>query len=286
MIARWLLIALAGCVAAPTPVADTSMEVQLASNANREGEQHLAASNYTHAVVKFREAVARAPQAPYFVNLCLALKLEGQLHDAMIACDAAFQYGPSLAIGDYAIKLMREIEQEATTRRIELPQGIHSGARLATRPNQAPPPVDEDRDPRGAGNAPDPQAPGAHVGNHGASPPLDASFAPIGSRPRTPDSSQEVTAARVNFEGTEMMKSKRYTQASAKFREAVARVPEPTYFFNLCLSLYYEGKFSEAMTSCSAVMRNSPSASLETKAQQLTERVATAARRQGIQVAP
>ncbi len=60
--------------------------------------------------------------------------------------------------------------------------------------------------------------------------------------------SQADIANRENDEGKELMYASKYPDASAKFRDAVARVPEPKYFLNLCASLYQEGKFGEALT--------------------------------------
>src|SRR5215213_2104061 len=64
--------------------------------------------------------------------------------------------------------------------------------------------------------------------------------------------SQADVAAKLNEEGKELMYAGKYPEASAKFREAVARVPEPKYFFNLCTSRFQEGKFGEALTACNA----------------------------------
>src|SRR5258705_12829561 len=77
--------------------------------------------------------------------------------------------------------------------------------------------------------------------------------------------SQVQIAAQLNEEGKELMFANKFPEASAKFREAVARVQEAKYFFNLCTSLYQEGKFDEAMTACNAVDKNSPSTELKSK---------------------
>ncbi len=97
---------------------------------------------------------------------------------------------------------------------------------------------------------------------------------------------QAELAAKLNEDGKELMYSNKYTEASAKFREAVARVPEAKYFFNLCTSLFQEGKFSEALTACQAVDKNKPSAELQTKATKLTGRIQAEATTQGLKVEP
>ncbi|MBS1122032.1 MAG: hypothetical protein H6Q90_4260 [Deltaproteobacteria bacterium] len=98
--------------------------------------------------------------------------------------------------------------------------------------------------------------------------------------------SQAEIALKLNDEGKELMYGQKYAEASSKFREAVARVPEPKYFFNLCTSLFQEGKFGEALTACNAVANNNPSAELRTKSDKLTNRIKDEAKTQGINVEP
>ena len=93
-------------------------------------------------------------------------------------------------------------------------------------------------------------------------------------------------AAKLNEEGKTLMYAQKYAEASAKFRDAVARVPEPKYFFNLCTSLFQEGKFSEALTSCNAVAKNNPTPALQTKANKLIDKIRGEAKAQGISLAP
>jgi hypothetical protein len=93
-------------------------------------------------------------------------------------------------------------------------------------------------------------------------------------------------AAQLNDEGKELMFQNKFAEASAKFREAVARVQEAKYFFNLCTSLYQEGKFDEAMTACNAVDKNSPSDELKTKNEKLIGRIRDEAKAQNIELHP
>src|SRR5262245_65974910 len=94
--------------------------------------------------------------------------------------------------------------------------------------------------------------------------------------------SQAELAAKANEEGKELMYANKYSEASARFRDAVARVPEPKYFFNLCTSLFQEGKFGEALTACNAVANNNPSPDQKAKADKLTNRIKDEAKNQGI----
>lgn len=98
--------------------------------------------------------------------------------------------------------------------------------------------------------------------------------------------SQAEIAARHNEEGKELMYANKYPEATAKFREAVARVPEPKYFFNLCTSLFQEGRFGEALTACNAVDKNSPSPEQRAKADKLTQRIMDEAKNQGVPLEP
>lgn len=99
--------------------------------------------------------------------------------------------------------------------------------------------------------------------------------------------SQAEIAAKLNEEGKAFMYADKYPEASAKFRDAVARVPEAKYFYNLCASLYKEGKFGEALTACNAA-GNSDTASPQLKEQsaKLAQGVKEEAKRQGVDVEP
>ncbi|HEV7556004.1 MAG TPA: hypothetical protein VGO00_11140, partial [Kofleriaceae bacterium] len=98
--------------------------------------------------------------------------------------------------------------------------------------------------------------------------------------------SQAQIANQLNEEGKELMFGNKYAEASAKFREAVARVPEPKYFFNLCTSLFQEGKFDLAITACNAVDKNTPAAELHDKNAKLIARIQEEAKAQNIELHP
>jgi hypothetical protein len=156
-------------------------------------------------------------------------------------------------------------------------------------PPQAPPPTQ----PQGPGSpiepapteppaepiADPPAATGRAPAQPLAEPPIDATPAMRGKA-----GTQQAIAARLNEEGKAAMYAQNYGDATAKFRQAVARVPEPTYFFNLCLALYQEGKFGEAMVACEATTKNDAPAALVAKAQKMLARIRDEARRQGIEL--
>jgi len=116
---------------------------------------------------------------------------------------------------------------------------------------------------------------------------LAAAFVALGLSASASAQSQAEIAARLNEEGKVLMYSDNYPEASAKFRDAVARVPEAKYFYNLCASLFKEGKFGEALTACNAAS-NSDTATpdLKTKSDKLAQGVKDEAKRQGIEIEP
>lgn len=97
---------------------------------------------------------------------------------------------------------------------------------------------------------------------------------------------QAEIAARLNEEGKELMFANNFKDASAKFQDAVARVPEAKYFFNLCTSRYQEGKFGEALTACNSVEKNNPDDKLRGKTAKLTDKIREEAKTQGIDLQP
>ena len=98
--------------------------------------------------------------------------------------------------------------------------------------------------------------------------------------------SQAEIASKLNDEGKALMYEGKYAEASAKFRDAGARVPEPKYFFNLCTSNYQQGKFDEAITACNAADKHSPSPELAGKIAKLVERIKGDAKAQNIELHP
>lgn len=83
-----------------------------------------------------------------------------------------------------------------------------------------------------------------------------------GSLPR---GSQAEIAEHSDEEGRALMNARRYGEASAKFRDAVARVPEARYFYDLCVSLGAEDRREEATTACNAALKVGANAALKQK---------------------
>lgn len=97
--------------------------------------------------------------------------------------------------------------------------------------------------------------------------------------------SQAEIAARENDEGKQLMFENKYAEASAKFQDAHSRVPEPKYFFNHCTSLFWEGKFGEALTACNAADKNADD-KLKGKIAALEDKIRTEAKKQNIDLQP
>jgi TolA-binding protein len=113
--------------------------------------------------------------------------------------------------------------------------------------------------------------------------------APTTTAPTAPTATNAAmadAAAAVNEEGKQLMFAGKYADASAKFRDAVARAPEPKYFFNLCTSLFQEGKFAEALTSCNAVGEHAPPEDLAAKTAKMITKIKDEAKQQNIQLKP
>ncbi|MBL0216750.1 MAG: hypothetical protein IPQ07_23075 [Myxococcales bacterium] len=114
-----------------------------------------------------------------------------------------------------------------------------------------------------------------------AQPPAVAPLVPESSPP-TAAPGQAAIAAKLNDEGSALFVKKEFATASRKFREAVARVPEAKYFLNLCLSLFNEGKFDEALVACQAGTQQSPEAALQLKLDKASELIKREAHSQGL----
>lgn len=95
---------------------------------------------------------------------------------------------------------------------------------------------------------------------------------------------QEGIAWKSNADGIALVRAAKFADASAKFRDAVARVPHAAYFFNLSVALYREGKYGEALTACNAIANNDPTAALTAKADAQRNRILWDAKQQQIDV--
>ena len=67
--------------------------------------------------------------------------------------------------------------------------------------------------------------------------------------------SQAQIAAQKDAQGVRLMGERKFAEASTRFKEAYARVPETRYVLHLCQSTLEEGKLGEATTACDAAER-------------------------------
>ena len=88
---------------------------------------------------------------------------------------------------------------------------------------------------------------------------------------------QAAIAERDEREGVKLAGDGDFAGASAKFRDAVARVPEPRYFVRLCESLFHEGRYAEALTACQAPDHDATGAAMRAEIDDLVKRIKDAA---------
>jgi hypothetical protein len=137
-IAAPLALALSGGLAG---TARAQSQAELAAKANDEGKQLMYEDKAAEAAKKFQEAVARVPEAKYFVNLCTAQLQVGKLDEALTACQAVDLNNPSADQKDRAAKLIERIHQEADKQHLALhPGGGGGGNTNLGQPNPNPNP--------------------------------------------------------------------------------------------------------------------------------------------------
>jgi tetratricopeptide (TPR) repeat protein len=136
-IAAPLVFALSGGLAGS---AHAQSQAELAAKANEEGKELMYADKFAEAAKKFQEAVARVPEAKYFVNLCTARLQEGKLDEALTACNAVDLNNPSPDQKDRAGKLVERIRQEADKQHLALHPGGGGGGNTNLPQNNNPNP--------------------------------------------------------------------------------------------------------------------------------------------------
>jgi|KBSSwiStaDraftv2_1062776.scaffolds.fasta_scaffold220589_2 hypothetical protein len=121
-----LLGSLVGTLAL-TGTARAETQAEIAARLNEEGKQLMYTDQPAEAAKKFQEAVARVPEAKYFVNLCTARLQEGKLDEALTACDAVELNNPTPDQKSKAAKLVEKINEEAKKQHLELHAGGGGG---------------------------------------------------------------------------------------------------------------------------------------------------------------
>lgn len=100
--------------------AHAQSQAEIAAKLNEEGKELMYADKYAEAAKKFAEAVARVPEAKYFVNLCAARLQEGKLDDALTACHAVELNNPTPEQKTRSDKLITRINEEAQKQGLQL----------------------------------------------------------------------------------------------------------------------------------------------------------------------
>jgi hypothetical protein len=123
-------------VIALTGTAYAQSQAEIAAKLNEEGKELMYGNKYAEAAKKFQEAVARVPEAKYFINLCLARFQEGKFDEALTACNAVELNNPTETLKAKAEKLIGKIEEAARAQNLEL----HPGGGGGGDPGIEPPP--------------------------------------------------------------------------------------------------------------------------------------------------
>jgi hypothetical protein len=88
-------------------------------------------------------------------------------------------------------------------------------------------------------------------------------------------------ADQLNDEGKTAMKAKNFQVASERFQQAILLSREGRFYFNLCVSQFYEAKLVEALDACKAVESAGADGDLKEKTGKMIGKVKEEMRRQG-----
>ena len=137
-----MMIALTGAWAGPLArSALAQSQAEIANKLNEEGKELMYADKYAEAAKKFQEAVARVPEAKYFVNLCAARLQIGELDVALTACNAVDRNNPTPDQKSRADKLIVRINEEAKKQNLELHPAGGGGGDPGVDPTRRPDPT-------------------------------------------------------------------------------------------------------------------------------------------------
>src|SRR5689334_6007602 len=118
-------------------------QAAIAARLNEEAKDAIYNEHYDVAVKKLQEATARAPEAKYFVNLCVAQLQLGKLDEALTACHAVDLNNPTTEHRRKAALLIAKIRDEAKKQNIEL----HAEPRTDVQHEPPPPPQGQTQTP-------------------------------------------------------------------------------------------------------------------------------------------
>ncbi len=102
----------------PTP--EPASAADFAWQSDAQGIELMTGQRFEDARVKFRDAVARDPQARYFLDLCTANYQLGKYSEALDACNGVAQNRGTPELKTRADKLMTKIREDAKTKGVSL----------------------------------------------------------------------------------------------------------------------------------------------------------------------
>jgi hypothetical protein len=85
----------------------------------------------------------------------------------------------------------------------------------------------------------------------------------------------------LNNEGKAAMQDSNFAAASEKFHQAILLSPEGRFYFNLCVSLYSQGKLSDALAACKEVEAAGADPGLREKTSKMTNKIKEEIRKLG-----
>jgi tetratricopeptide (TPR) repeat protein len=137
-----IAVAVTGVIVGLVGRAHAQSHADIAAKYNEEGKELMYQDKYAEAAKAFAQAVAHAPEAKYFVNLCAARLQEGKLDDALTACHAVELNNPSAEQKTRSDKLIERINEEAKKQNLVLHDvgGGGQNGPNSSRPNPNPDP--------------------------------------------------------------------------------------------------------------------------------------------------
>jgi hypothetical protein len=136
-----------------TGFAHAQSQAEIADKANEDGKELMRTDKFAEAEKKFQEALARVPEAKYFLNLCFARFQQGKFDEALTACNSVDLNHPNDTTKAKADKLIAKITEAAKNQNLELHE-VGGGGQGPRRPNDPARPVDPDPPPRPANYTP------------------------------------------------------------------------------------------------------------------------------------
>src|SRR5690349_5165631 len=85
----------------------------------------------------------------------------------------------------------------------------------------------------------------------------------------------------LNNQGKAAMKAKDFTTASDRFNQAILLSREGRFYYNLCVSLFFEGKLVDSLSACKAVETAGADSDLKDKTGAMIGKVKDEMRKQG-----